>query len=566
MNNLHPLKELMMKRVAAGLQRAAVTTCSRWAEQYRVMGAPFPGKWSWEHHWWLLEPHDAEGESLVCQKGAQMGFTEWALNRALFTMDVQGLSVLYLLPTAHDAGDFSSARFDKALENSEYLATFFSNVKNVGHKRAGNTSLYVRGSNSRSQLKSIDTALIVYDEIDEMDKKNVTLAEERQSGQKAGTQQNIKLSTPTIENEGINAEYKKSTQEHYFFQCPHCKRRTELIFPDCLIITGESVTDQKVNDSYYICKECKAKLDHETKSEWLRSSLRGGTGIYVPGQSDRDIRGFHVPQLYSTGTIITPAKIALSYLKGLRDPTDATEFWNSKLGLPYAAEGSKVSSAQIAAVMKGYTKGEKAIYGGRPITMGVDVGSVCHVWIDEWTVEETRLPGLAINDQATPRTIYEGHTSGKMDDFDELSMLMNVYGVNFSIIDSEPERRQALTWATRHWGRVLLCDFQWSQTGRTIQETPPEECTIKVNRTSWMDMALGRFRNKSILVPSDLSDEAKEHIKEPQRVFKRDKWNNPFGYYHSVNADHLALARVYSEIAFPFAYSQNLNIDLAQVL
>lgn len=528
------------------------------------MGSPFPGKWSWEHHWWLLEPHDAVGSSLVCQKGAQMGFTEWALNRALFMMDVGGLNVLYLLPTSHDASDFSSARFDKALENSEYLSTFFSSVKNVGHKRAGNTSLYVRGSNSRSQLKSIDTALIVYDEIDEMDPKNVVLAEERQSGQAAGTQQNIKLSTPTLENEGINAEYKKSTQEHYFFKCPSCSRLTELVFPECLVITGESITDQKINNSYYICKECKTRLNHEEKSIFLKSKARGGTGRYVAGQTDRDIRGFWVPQLYSTGTIITPAKIALSYLKGLRDPTDATEFYNSKLGLPYAAEGSKVTNDEIRQCEHTYTKGPSN--NQKCVTMGVDVGAVCHVWIDEWEIEENRIPGLSINDQAKPRCLFEGHTSGKVNDFEELTELLQRYGVRFGIIDSEPERRQALTWAQKHWGMILLCDFLWSQTGRQVQLANEEECTVKVNRTSWMDLALGRFRNKSITVPCDISQEARDHIKEPQRVFKKDKWGNPFGYYHSTNADHTALARVYSEIALPFAYSQNRNIDLMSVL
>ena len=60
-----------------------------------------------------------------------------------------------------------------------------------------------------------------------------------------------------------------STQEHWVFKCPHCSKKTELIFPDCLVITAESHSDPGIKDSHLKCKECGHKLDHAQKKEFL---------------------------------------------------------------------------------------------------------------------------------------------------------------------------------------------------------------------------------------------------------------------------------------------------------
>jgi phage terminase large subunit GpA-like protein len=143
------------------------------------MGEPFPGAFSYKYHPWLLEMHDADEDTVVGQKAAQMGYTEWALNTAFYRMDIHNQSVLYVLPTASDATDFSAGRFNPALDLSKHLKRFFSDVNNVGLKRAGSTVLYVRGSHSRSKLKSIPTPIIILDEVDEMPEQAQTLVQER---------------------------------------------------------------------------------------------------------------------------------------------------------------------------------------------------------------------------------------------------------------------------------------------------------------------------------------------------------------------------------------------------
>ena len=147
----HVMEDVLTRRIAAGLKRTSINSCSQWATTYRMMGKPFPGKWSFLHHPWSREMHDCDAEIMVGQKAAQMGFTETALNKTFYAIDVGGDSVAYILPASTpDASDFSKGRFDPALELSTHLRDLFSNVKNIHHKRAGSASLYVRGSRSRS--------------------------------------------------------------------------------------------------------------------------------------------------------------------------------------------------------------------------------------------------------------------------------------------------------------------------------------------------------------------------------------------------------------------------------
>ena len=553
---MHALKELIASTIARGLQKESVKTCSRWSENYRVMSAPFAGKWSFDHHPWLLEMHNAVESKIIGQKAAQMGYTEWAMNMAFFFMDIKGWDVLYVLPTSSDASDFSAARFDTALELSPYLRNFFADVNNVGLKRAGSNILYVRGSHSRSKLKSIPTPVIIFDEVDEMPKGTIALAEERQSGQVET--KTLQLSTPTIQDMGINVEFSLSTEDYFHFKCPSCSRFISLDFPDSLVVTADSLTDPKLKDSYLKCNYCKAKLPHEDKVNFLKHKQRGGNAHFVSSHTDRDVRGFHVSQFYSMAKAGNPANLAVAALKADRDESYAQEWYNSKGGKTYTAEGAKITDKLITASIKSFKKGQTRVQGYR--TLGIDVGSVLHMVVKEFVPGE-RLPGLKVNDYHTARILYEGTSSGSPSDFDEAFDLFHHYGCKTCVVDAEPERRSALQFAQRLWGKVLLCDYIYSQHGREAQVNKTE-ATIKVNRTSWLDLTLGRYKNGTVDLPIDTSEEFKRHIKEPVRVYKEDKYGQKYAVYLNAKADHFAHADNYAEIAFPMACGIGTNRDI----
>jgi len=510
------------------------------------MGQPYPGAWSFKHHPWAREMHDCEDEMMIGQKGAQLCFTEVALNKSFYNIDVHGNSVLYVLPTSSpDASNFSTSRFDPALELSPHLSTLFSDVKNIGHKRAGSANMFLRGSRSRNQLKSIPVSFAAIDEVDEMVQQNIPLIFERMSGQLQ--QQSFLLSTPTIEHFGINKYYQQSTQDHYFFPCPLCGKLTEFLFPDCLEITAEKWGDPRIQDSFLKCKECQGKLEHETKYEYLTK------GQWVPGYTDRMMRGFHVNQMYSA--TVKPHQIAASYLKGKESPADEQEFWNSKMGMPHEPEGSRITDADIQSCMS--SLGMVAV--AKPhalVTMGVDVGKWLHYEITQYGLSGL---GSDISLSAEGRLLK----AGKLQHFEELDALMLKYYINFCVIDANPERRKALEFAQRFFGLVRCCFYGRGVNGKEITLHAQEQHTMTVDRTTWLDLSLGRIRTQRMKLPIDTPIEYKEHLKALVRITTKDPDGNPVAKYIKTGEDHFAHARNYNEIALQlagtFATSQNIS-------
>jgi phage terminase large subunit GpA-like protein len=508
------------------------------------MGEPLPGRWAWDHHPWLYGIHACDSEIMVGMKSAQMGYTETALNKTFYKIDVGGTSVLYVLPASSpDASDFSSSRFDPALELSPHLSTLFSNVKNIGHKRAGAANLFIRGSRSRSQMKSLPVGFMVFDEVDEMNQDNIVLAFERVAGQRIF--QIFLISTPTISNYGIHEHYQISTQEHYLFRCPHCNRYTEFIYPECLVICGESLTDPALTQTHVRCKECKIKLDHEAKIEFLKNREAGGTGHWHPTHTDRMSRGFYINQMYSI--MRKPYELAISYLRAQTNPADEQEFFNSKLGLTHAVEGAKVSHADLAKC-----QGDYAMRNISPshkfCTMGIDVGKQLHLEISSWIFDKGKYT-YDVSESAQQRIIKIETCKT----FEELVQIALRHYVRAIIIDAQPERREVQRFCNFFKGIAHGCFYGRGISGRMVRVNDVDY-TVTVDRTAWMDTALSRFRNQTTSIPIDTPMVYKQHIMAPTRVFQKDADGNPVARYQTGKEDdHYAHAHTYNEIALMMA-------------
>lgn len=546
--------QMMRDRISSGLRKKAISTASKWAEANRIMGMPFPGPWRFVHHPWLREMHDSNAQSNVGQKAAQMGYTETMLNLTFFNIDILRRDCLYVLPAkTPDATDFSASRFGPALELSDYLGKLFSDVQNIGHKRAGAVNLYIRGSKSRAGLKSVPAGFLVMDEVDEMDQENIPLAEERQSGQVH--RQDWKISTPTIDSVGINKYYQQSTQEHFFFPCPSCSKHIELLWPESIIRTSDDPNHPELKKTHLICTECKNVLPHETKKVYLNS------GKWVPSKQETDVRGFYINQLYSPA--VEPYKVASLYLKSLADQAAEQEFYNSKLGMTHIVHGARITDQSFNECISSH---KRHVEGGYPntnrvITMGIDVGRWLHWEIDEWYLSPN-APYGDMNTYAIPKVI----AFGKVPSFNDLDTLMMQFGVHFAVIDANPERRMAYAFVQKHYGRSKMCFYTKGVSGRQTVPSPEQDQAINVDRTSWLDMSLGRFQRgqKGILLPSDIDLEYRENLKAQVRVYLKDNDGNPIGKYVTPAnaADHYGHARNYAEIALPLALGIGRATDI----
>jgi len=552
------LKLDFAKDIAAGLQRQSIVTASEWACKYRKMGGKsFPGDWGFKYHPWLKDMHDSKAVTNIGMKAAQMGFTEAMLNLVFFQMDMYASDCLYILPSkTPDASDFSAARFDSALQLSPHINNMFSNVKNVGHKKAGSANLYIRGSQSKAGLRSIPVGFLVIDEMSIINQEAIALVLERLSGQ---LEKLIwMISTPTIEDENIDKEFNKSTKEHFNFKCPLCGKYETLDHKESLIITADDITDPNIKNSHYICKNTKKELpfivsddpriNADAKAEWLN------TGIWVPDYPDRLNRGFQISQLYSC--TIRPEELAIATFKAKTDPTDEQELYNSKYGVTHAVKGAKITDDIIRNVIGVHSQMDRVPDGLK--TMGIDVGNVCNVEIDEWYLESNYTPDYP--ERAKCKLILED----EIDTFAQLDELMGDYNIHYCVIDSQPERRAALAFAHRHYGKVKLCIYAKGVNGKMIKALDDDpEFIVTVNKTSWFDVGLGRFKNEIISLPKDVSTTYKDQLKAPTRIYERDADGNPIGRYPKTSKpDHFANSRVYSEIALNLVTSKGKNQDI----
>ncbi len=547
------LKALFAERIQTGLSRHSISSASKWATKYRMMK---DGPSSFDKYPWQIEMLDSTHERCVGQKAAQMGFTEVLLNLAFYCIDFLGKDVLYVLPNkTPDAGDFSSARFDGARELSPHLMKLFTNTDNIGHKRAGSANWYIRGSNSKAGLKSLPVSRLLMDEVAEFVEENIPLAFERVSGQMES--QIWMVSTPNIEGHGISKYYNKSDKRSFEFKCPSCTKYITLKYPESLVVVGDSGDDPRVSESHYICYECHQTLPHETKTEWLK------TAIWVPQFKDREWHGYTVNQMYSP--TIKPERIARAVFGAQMHPAEEVELYNSKLGLSHEAKGARVSEEDIENAIKRGPKNRKGdtIYRNSIITMGVDIGKWIHYEIDKWTFEDS--PVADLNTKAKCIVVE----SGKVKTFAEIDVLMSQFGVIKCVCDRNPEFRTVLEFSRRFPGRVNLCFFARGVNGRSIVQPKTielNEPTVAVDRSSWLDLALGRFKNGTISLPIDTHIEYREQIKQPVKTYVKDSDGHPIAKYLTAENqdDHFAFSRLYAEIALAFIGGYSATVELEE--
>jgi hypothetical protein len=544
---MHDLESAFLDAITEGMSTRTLTTCSRWSAKRRIMGGDFPGNYGWKYHPWVQEILDSTTPFNYAMKGAQLGVTEVAINRALYVLDRQHRDVLYVLPTALNAGDFSKARFSAALQMSPYIKSMFTATDTVNLKQAGANTLYIRGSRGDSNLKSIPVSTLILDEVDEMEQKQIGLALERLSGQKVKNV--LGISTPTIPDYGIHKLYLRSTQEHFVFQCPHCGRWTELVWPDCIEIIGLTAGDPDCAKSFLKCKECKGRLEHESKPDWL------GTAKWqsMAPNANPEIRGFHVSQMYSF--TVTPGELVVAYHCGRGDEFANKEFHNSKLGLPFIGDGAQITDAMIDNCLAEYTINDlRPLVGGRKLmTMGADQGKTGHISVVEWTLDGP--PGKDINAVAQAKLVWFGKFGEE--DWGYLDELMREWQILACVVDADPNINEARRFARRFYGFVWLTRYRRGTTAKemSIDDADDGAPIAQVDRTNWLSCCLGRFKVKPprIQLPRDLSLDYREHIKSLVRTYKKDESGNPKAVYVSTGADHYAHSLTYSEMGLPLA-------------
>lgn len=508
-----------------------------WVQTYRPMLAPGV-VFDLINHLYLIDIYRCTAKHMVLISGSQMGKSSYGMDRALHMCAERKGNTFYMMPTDADISDFSSTRFDPALEVSPYLrgkvvgadANDKRGVDRIMTKRIGDNYLVLRGSRvdkegHARQLKSVPADLVVGDEVDEMDDRAPEIVRKRLGHSRY--KEELWLSTPTFPGVGIDLMWSESDQREWFVPCPHCGRRQELTIEKVVYEWDElkrpvAWHGMDEDRAWVACDHCGKELNRLAKGEWVAT---------YPG---RDVVGFRPHKLFSAQNEI------IYIVKGLQTTNEdkRKEIYNQDLGQPHIPIGGKLEDADLDSCGRDY--GPASSWSGKSV-LGADIGAMIHV---------------VIRDKAPSGQARRQLFAGEVSSFDDIGRLMNRYHVETAVIDIRPEMKAARAFqASMPKGRVWVCDY-------VLDRTSPEPVIwveegdnaglVRADRSRTLDETIGRFLEKTNTLPGNaraISDYY-AHLKALTRVQVEDsRTGNKVVRYVGSKADHYLHAENYATIA-----------------
>lgn len=449
---------------------------------------------------YLKWPMSLQVSDLAICKGSQMGFTSMCINIVIVAL-VGKTPTLYLLPTESAIQDFSAARFNSIIRDS--ILSSVAGTDNVGLKTITGTPLYLRGARSESKLKEIPVQLLIVDECDSMSVNAIALALERLTG--GADPRVIFLSTPRLADTGIYKETGLRDLYMYFVRCLRCGRHQAL-----------ELSHLDLDQRSFKCEKCKSLWSDAEKVEMVRK------GAWYKVHTGNGKIGIRINQLYSP--TVYGSNLVDSYLEAQGNESKLQVFYNSKLGLPYEAKGTRISQAVIDSVL-----------GECPSKDGI---RVCGIDVSQAS------PHYCVFARVFSYGVYIDEC--RRATWEELPRLLKARGVKLAVIDSRPETHSARLLAAQI-GNLWLAQYVSTQ---DVYKEDPTKGLVNINRTQAIDAIVARFNNGTIMIHPSCPDLSvlREHINNTVRGYRVNK-GGPEAYYYEIGEDHYLHALVYTEIA-----------------
>ncbi len=401
------------------LKKSEQLDLDEWSDKYRKL----PKETSSEHGQWrtsrfpflrkimkCLSPSSRAKEPVVI-KGAQLGFTELAINWMLYCADHDPGPMMYIQKTKDAAEDFSTQKFVPNIEICKKVSKTLGKMK---PKHLSNTTfnkgfpggyVVLGGSNSGAFLRSKSISRATADEEDSFEKdcdgEGSPIFMVRKRLANFPDSKFFRLSTPKIEEtSSIEPAYKKGSQEQYYMPCPHCnpeadKGGTMFVFNWNNIVWDKDEDGAPVMDADgvptgigHACPECgvvikekhKTWMMHEDNADWM--SIKDNdpndhdARPYVVG--DVEFPSFQISSLYSPDGFFSWRDAVIEWFDYVDsgDKTLLQGFINQTLGQSYSISGSDVSHTALYNRREEYDPdglGVEVPYNALYLTAGVDI-------------------------------------------------------------------------------------------------------------------------------------------------------------------------------------------------
>ena len=473
-------------------------------------------------------------DDFCSMKAVQSGLTD-VLTVGALEEAAKGLRILYVFPDLELRGIFVKDRLDIQLKTIPYYvnkyASSLGSSANVGLKHYGMGTLNFVSSRSPAQFTMYQA-----DELDKCDQKNIAMAGDRMDA--SVYKYYRRIGNPSIEGYGISKQYNESSQGVWVEKCPRCgKQQVPDFFKNVVTQIGElhyDVIKGAREAPEFVCVKCGKSFDPMTEGRWVHKF------------PDIKKRGYHINQLFSANVPL--ASLVDLFFKSIGNEIETQIFWNSKLGLPFSAQGSKITLDILDQTAKriSYTltmNDTTQLRLATRVYVGIDVGKYFHV------VARELLPN------GMRKLVFFGKYSSVQE---MVTALKDIKSIKVIVIDENPEAKLVED-MKKTMKRMFSCNFLKGATILDLRKGGEEfkkERRVKIDRTFILDSVKADFFGQKMCNPvnaRDLNRDIKEEYGEyyqqllaSTRIY--DETSQRF-IWRETSPDHSFLAEGYCKFA-----------------
>ncbi len=322
---------------------------SNWADQFRFLSpeaSAEAGKWQNRRAPHTVMPMDCLSPSDPCQQvvlkwSSQSAKSETLLNFIGYIIDQDPGPTLVVQPNSKPMAEtFSKDRVAPMIRDTPTIKKKVSESKGRDSKNTMMTKAFegghvtLAGANSPAQLASRPIRYLLCDEVDrwEATKEGDPLKLAIKRTLTFWNRKILMVSSPTLDDRGIDAEYQKSLQHEWHLECQHCGEHQMPKFKHFLFDKDDHGEACNIR---YVCEECGA--EHTAKDEF---KIKGsGNWVCVNEASDR-IKGFWFNQFGSP--FATWQETIQEFLDSKSDTTKLQAVVNTAFAETWQGTGEKL--------------------------------------------------------------------------------------------------------------------------------------------------------------------------------------------------------------------------------
>ncbi len=524
-------------------------------------------KFSFKNHEYQIDWVDSEAREVNIMKGCQVGATEIFVRLALALTANKRLTVILTQPDFKMSAGFSKSRIKPVIESSPKLKDLTSDSNSVDLKIINNGQLFIKYTKgAESHALSVPADVIISDEVDQSDQKNLKLFRSRL--EHSSYQWIRNFGTPTIPKYGIHEHFSLGNYYSYAVKCPHCGHWNEFVadpdnppienlshflfdefkenIPDFPAIYKEKLKEL-AEKCYICCSRCKKSLEYSDRL--LVPSMSNKTTSVEPkfswikfGTMPKDVENYYITQ------IATGLKTGKQILKSMAGYFETRDIFNQTFGLPFVSSSDKLSATDMKYLEELEVKKPPFSF------IGVDFGLKTHyVLLTIDTTDETTLVfKYGILPLFTP--------DDEMAVVNLLVDVMKKYNVIAGVVDAMPYQNSVskLKKVAMQSG-IPIVDAYFTDNAR---ETKFNEntMTVRSGRTFQIDRMISDIKSGRTLFTRDILKRANKaefvkHFEQFVRVKERDGSYT----YPSQGRDHFGFAYMYAREAIELYKEHGLS-------